>query len=56
MPELTREEQKAVIREALKEWADEKFMQFGKWSMTGAVIFAFTAIAYLYLSAHGFKP
>jgi hypothetical protein len=32
MPELPQKELKAVMKEAMKEWLDEKFVIFGKFS------------------------
>lgn len=29
---LTKEETKAAMKEAIKEWLDQQFLQFGKWS------------------------
>jgi hypothetical protein len=53
MPEFDREEQKAIIKEAFREWLDEKYLQFGKWSFTRLGTLALTAFV-LYLVAHGF--
>lgn len=52
MEDTTREEQKAIIKEAIHEWLDEKYAQFGKWTLhgVGAAIFAFTIY---WLTAHG---
>jgi hypothetical protein len=33
--DLDREEIKQAYKEALKEWMDEKFAIFGKWTLTG---------------------
>lgn len=45
---------KDVFKEALKEWMDEKFAKFGKWTLgaLGVIIFGF--ILKLISSWHGF--
>ena len=30
---LTPEEHKAIIKQAFKEWLDDKILEFGKWSL-----------------------
>lgn len=41
-----RAENKAVIKEALKEWLDDKFLAFGKWSMAAIAASALAAAVY----------
>jgi len=53
--QLTKDEQKAVVKEAIQEWLDQQFIKFGKYSMVGAFSMAFAMLLYLYLSAHGIK-
>lgn len=52
------EEQKAydksVVKEALKEWLDEKFMEFGKWSIAGLSAAGLVAVLWLILAAQGY--
>lgn len=43
---MTHEEQKAIVKEALKEWLDEKFLAFGKWSLAAIGAAALAALAY----------
>lgn len=45
--------QKRVIKEALKEWLDEKFSQFGKWSMAAVAAAGMVALVYFILWANG---
>lgn len=44
---------KDIVKEALKEWLDEKFSTFGKWSMTGLGAMAVAGITYLWLTSNG---
>ena len=53
--QLTKAEQKEVVKEAIQEWLDLQFVKFGKYSMVGAVSMAFAMLLYLYLAAHGVK-
>lgn len=53
MPDLTPDEQKQVIKQALKEWLNEQFAAFGKWSMFGILSMAFSAVVYIWLLDHG---
>lgn len=53
MPDLTPEEQKDVVKQALKEWLNEQFAAFGRWSMFGILAMAFSAIVYVWLLDHG---
>ena len=54
MPEsLTDEEQKKLIKEALKEWLDAQFAAFGKWTFMGLLSLLFVAVSYAWLWEHG---
>lgn len=53
--QLTKNEQKQVVKEAIQEWLDVQFAQFGKYSLGACIAFAFAVMLYLYLSAHGMK-
>lgn len=53
--QLTKSEQKEVVKEAIQEWLDIQFVKFGKYTMVGAVSMAFAMLLYLYLAAHGVK-
>lgn len=52
----TKEEQKAVVKEALKEWLDEKFLLFGKWTAAGFAALLFAAGCYFVLKMNGWEP
>jgi hypothetical protein len=53
MSDLDREEQKALIKEAFKEWLDEKYAEFGKWTFNKILGLGFVALVG-YLVIHGF--
>lgn len=44
--EQRRDEGKQVVKEALKEWLDEKFASFGKWSLGAIAASALVAVVY----------
>lgn len=52
-----RDEDKEVLKEAFKEvlheWLDEKYAQFGKWSLHGFMAMALGGIVWLILVANG---
>ena len=43
---------KLVLKDALKEWMDAKYAEFGKWSVHAILAAALAALAY-YLISHG---
>lgn len=53
MPTLTPEEQKNALKQALKEWLDEQFSEFGKWALKGILAAALAGAVYLALAAQG---
>jgi hypothetical protein len=55
MPEenITDEEKKEIIKSALKEWLDEQFATFGKWTLTGLSAAALAGFVYLALISAG---
>jgi hypothetical protein len=52
---MTEDDIKDALKDALKEWLDEKFAQFGKWSLTAFSLLAFTALVYFVLTMNGWK-
>ena len=46
---------KDAVKEALKEWLNEQFAAFGKWTFTGLLSVAFCGMVYLWLAGHGFS-
>jgi hypothetical protein len=58
-PDITtasKEEMKHAVKEAIREWLDEKFLEFGKWSFRGLVAALIAAVLYLSLVTHGWNP
>lgn len=47
---------KHAVKEAIREWLDEKFLEFGKWSFRGLVAALIAAVLYLSLVTHGWNP
>lgn len=47
---------KEALKEALHEWLDQKFMQFGKWSFWGLMALSFGALIYVILRTQGWTP
>ncbi len=44
--ELTKDEVKAALKEAIKEWLDQQFIRFGKWSLAALASMALTLLLY----------
>ena len=43
---------KAAMKEAIKEWMNEKFQEFGQWSFYGILVAFFGALVYIVLSTN----
>lgn len=52
---MTPEQQKQAIKEALEEWLDKQFTAFGKWSLKGIVAIALAGLVYLWAMTHGWS-
>lgn len=52
---MSKEDTKAAMKEALKEWMDEKFAVFGRWSFYSLSAMALTALVYFMLRMNGWK-
>lgn len=50
---FTKDQFKDVVKEALKEWLDEKFLTFGKWSLTGIAAAGLALLAYFLVWSGG---
>lgn len=55
VPDLNKDEQKQVIKQALREFLDEKYAEFGKWSAGAFIGLALAALVYLILWANGWR-
>jgi hypothetical protein len=49
----TDQETKDVLKEALKEWLDEKFAELGKWSFRTITVMCLGALTYFILQVNG---
>ena len=47
---------KAAMKEAVKEWLDDQFATFGKWSLGAIAALLLGAAMWLLLTAKGWKP
>lgn len=46
---------KSALKEALKDWLDDKFVQFGKWSLAGILAMAFAMVVWFFFFSHGWR-
>lgn len=53
MPNLTPEQVKAALKEGIREWLDDKFADFGKWSMAAILASCLALVGYLILLTQG---
>lgn len=54
MGDLSKEETKTAIKEAVGEWLDGQWAAFGKWSAAGLFSLAVAGLAYAFFTTHGF--
>lgn len=52
---MSSNETKEALKEALKEWMDDKFASFGKWSLATLGAAVFTILLYAILTLNGWK-
>lgn len=50
---MNEEEMKKAMKQAIKEWLDEQFSSFGRWSFYGLAALALAALVYFVLSMNG---
>lgn len=53
MPNIDKDVLKAALKEGLREWLDEKFMLFGKWSAGGLLAAVLAGAVYLAMIGAG---
>lgn len=53
MPELDKEELKEALKDAMREWLDEKYSQFGKWTLHGLLAMAVAVLTLVTLVSQG---
>jgi hypothetical protein len=49
------EEQKQAIKEGLQEWLNDKFSEFGKFSLRGIFALMLVGLVYLWATSQGWK-
>jgi len=55
MPNIDPEIQKQAVKEALREWLDERYAALGRWAFTSIMAAAFAGLIYLALIGAGWK-
>lgn len=53
MPHIDKDVQKEALKEAIREWMNEQFAAFGRWTFYGLLSAAFAGAVYLGLLAAG---
>ena len=53
MPTIDPDAQKKIIKEAITEWLDEKYMMVGRWTFNGILAAALAGAVYLALRGQG---
>jgi hypothetical protein len=54
--EMWKRNLKAAMKEAIKEWLDDQFATFGKWSIGALLAILLGAAVWLLLTSKGWKP
>jgi hypothetical protein len=54
-PKLTRDETKEAFKEAMRDFLEEKYAAFGKWSLMTLGAAALAAVLYFILTMNGWK-
>lgn len=50
---IDKEAQKQAIKEAIREWLDDSFAEFGRWTLKGLLAAAFCGAVYLAMAGAG---
>ncbi len=53
MPNIDKDAQKELIKEAISEWLDKQFLKLGKWTAAGIASACLAGIAYFILTSQG---
>lgn len=53
MPDMSKDEIKEAFKLGLKEWLDDKFADFGKWSLGGLFVMALGGIVWMFFLSQG---
>lgn len=52
---MTDQDQKEVVKQAIKEWMNERYAEVGRWTVRIVLTTALTGLLYAYIQARGFK-
>ena len=44
-----------ALRDELRQWLNDQFAAFGKWSLKGLIAFLLAGLVYLWFSSHGWQ-
>lgn len=55
MTDLNPSEQKELIKQAIKEWMDEKYAEIGRWTVRVLLTTTLSALLFYYIQTKGFK-
>lgn len=50
-----KDDQKEAMKQAIKEWLDERFNQFGRWTFNALAAAFFAALIYFVLKMNGWQ-
>lgn len=52
---MTDRDEKEIVKQAIKEWMDEKYAEVGKWFVKSVLIAGLTAFLFWYIAIRGYK-
>ncbi len=52
---MSDENMKEAMKQAIKEWMDEKFATLGKWTFSSIAVLAVSALVFFILNLYGWK-
>lgn len=52
---MTEPDQKEIVKQAIKEWMDERYADIGRWAVRSIVVAGVTSFLFWYISVRGFK-
>lgn len=55
MTDLNSNDQKELIKQAIKEWMDEKYAEIGRWTVRVVLTSALSGLLFWYIQTKGFK-
>jgi hypothetical protein len=53
MPDIDKQVQKDAIKEALREWLNDQYAEFGKWTARSIVAVVLAGLVWFWASSHG---